>query len=208
VNHDQEIVALKARLATLEAASKSSPQSRHVKPAAEEQGVRIYTPAARRIELPSETELKALLGLILAAYPKMGPDLSNVRWASQEETQYFSDFGYSFRALAHMPRAAAPDSKYYLSFWAGEASAWLRSQGSNVDLPSGGSFMAAALAHGDIPYTPPFNDEAPVLLGLARGDADPVSRWRDVLSSHQLLPPTQLTRPREVRSPVAIRFGT
>jgi hypothetical protein len=156
---------------------------------------------------PNTRELAALLKIVLAAHPLLP--------AGMAHEAFLDEFAHSFDAVGHLYRTDAPNSKRYFSAWIEDTNIWLERQGRAP--VSGNAFLAACLAHGDVPWRQA-NDSVGQLLEV--GLHATVGRrckncWREILRGERtLLPPTPPDRER-VRavapSPVKIfqenRFG-
>ena len=151
----------------------------------ESQGVRIYHPAdVPAIEMPSDEQLRRLAEVVLAKYPKLGPDLSNPRWADMNRDEWDFGFRASFRRIASLNRTDEFDIKRGIRYFVDEAEEWLRLQGMQTDL-RWPAYLCALIAQGDIS----FSIEGPYvglrLDGLGRS---PLPAWRAVLDGRMRAP--------------------
>jgi hypothetical protein len=148
----------------------------------------IVTYPETSVVMPTAAELKTLAEIVLKAYPEFGPRADDVeagwRWEKQFEN--------AFRAIARFGREDGLNAERYVAHWIEQAEDFLRAAGRGSDI-SFSTFMAAALAAGDIPHNFPKADGEVVLLGLAitgsGRPADPAA-WRRVLRTKQLRPRT------------------
>jgi hypothetical protein len=91
-----------------------------------------------RIVLPTLDELHRLEEIVLRVYPKLraGGDPNSFRAA--------------FHRLTYTHRAEKLDTKRSLDFWLGQCEDWLTAQSYYPSRPATQSFVAAAIAMGDI----------------------------------------------------------
>jgi hypothetical protein len=89
-----------------------------------------------------------------------------------------------------MFRTDTPSHKYALSYWVSEANNWAHLHGYDGTVEAG--YLATVLAHSDICFTPGAPNHGFVWeLGLSPYQGRPATdRWRTVLETAQLLPPT------------------
>jgi hypothetical protein len=186
---DQRIAALEAEISALKAGKVAQVAPVSVP---DETGVRITL-----IEEPSSflrptlSELRRLYDIVCSKFPQFKPRSSASRFADQEAEEYFSGFEWCFERLGFIGRSATPDVKHYCSFWSAECGDWLRKFRPNHRGNIGAGFLAAAVAHNDIPYIVGNEQQGVVWsIGLtAHGGRMPTDAWRKVLTG-QLLPAT------------------
>jgi hypothetical protein len=132
------------------------------------------------VVLPTPDELRRLEEIALRQYPKLraGSDPASFR--------------ASFHRLSYVRRAEKPDTKHSLDWRVGEAEDWLRAQHSYPSRPALQSFVAAAIAMGDIGFSDPnkFPRMELAITGITEFQALP-GRWRQVLESGQAPRPVQ-----------------
>jgi hypothetical protein len=179
------------------------------KPALVEEGARITPlPPASSFIAPNENELRSLMKIAIARLAQMdlAPEFSGPR-AEEKQTVYFQQFCAAFRALGHITRSAELDKKHARSYWAGVGEAILRAQGDDCGLPIGPAFLAAVIAHGDIPFNDPREYPFVVELGLRDyGMGTPATDgWRKVLAAGKAPAPTARKAPGNMNSPVFVR---
>ena len=167
-------------------------------PRREEPSVKITHPV-RRVAVPSVEEFGRLSEIVLARWPQL-----------HRGESFDSEFKAAFIYLLHTGRRDRFDREHALTWWTDTAIIWLRErQLAPNGLIMGGSiggsaFVAAAIAHGDIMFTPP--DGFSQSFGLQWGGGGILSSdcWRSVLETARLLEPTPLDRPVEVKSPARV----
>jgi hypothetical protein len=189
MNTEQRISMLEAELAELKAAKVARPSQPQPHPAKDE-GLRItYLVEPSSFVRPTQNELHKLHDVVLAKYSQFSPHLSS-RWASQEKQEYFDGFEWAFERLGYIGRSATPDHKHYVDFWSGECRDWLRLHRPAHCGNIGAGFLAAVVAHGDIPYT--VGDEARGIVwavGLTSfGGTKASDAWRRVLDGKLMVP--------------------
>jgi hypothetical protein len=150
--------------------------------------------------MPSDAELRTLLKIVLAKYPRLDPardrgldpDPDRVL---EREARFTREFRRAFFALGFLGRLPGIETKNTkaLSWWSDYCGDVLRGQHQDDDV-NGRTLALAVLAHGDIPHT--IGDRFPfdVILGLTypsagvpAGDA-----WRRVLTTANLRPASAL----------------
>jgi hypothetical protein len=132
------------------------------------------------VVLPTADELRRLEEIVLRAYPKLraGGDSNNFRAA--------------FHRLTYARRAEQLDTKRSLDFWLGQCEDWLTAQSYYPSRPATPSFVAAAIAMGDIAFTDPSQFPSMKLGITALPQFEPLpGRWREVLASNQAPVPVQ-----------------
>jgi hypothetical protein len=127
-----------------------------------------------QVVLPTSDELRRLEEIVLRQYPKLraGSDPAS--------------FKASFHRLTYVRRAEKLDTKHSLDWWVGEAEDWLKTQHYYPSRPVTQSFVAAAIAMGDIGFSNPnkFPNMELAITGITELQALP-GRWRTILESNQ-----------------------
>jgi hypothetical protein len=212
----QELAALKAEEAP------ASPPVKPRMPASE--GTRVsYPPPATTLVMPSDGDLHQLMGVALTAYPSLAPKielsfqqrltLRNIPSLADQikpdveaiTTGFFREFKSSFIAIGSMKLMDEPDRRHYVSFHADAAQSWLRSHNMFFDI-STPAFIAASLAHGDIPYTDGTVDGSLWELGISiYTGAVAKDAWRAVLKTGKLRPAAALPPHRRMAAASPVR---
>jgi hypothetical protein len=126
------------------------------------------------VVLPTADELGRLEEIVLRAYPRLraGSDPAS--------------FKASFHRLTYVRRAEKLDAKHSLDWWVGQLEDWLRAQQYYPSRPAIQSFVAAAIAMGDIGFSDPnkFPNMEMGITGITEHHALP-GRWRAILESNQ-----------------------
>jgi hypothetical protein len=193
VSTEGRIAMLEAQVAAAQAEiAKLKGDPPHVTPPqpAKDKGLRItYLVEPSSFVRPTQNELHKLHDIVLAKYPQFSPQLS-LRWASQEKQEYFDGFEWAFERLGFIGRSATPDHKHYVDFWCSECRDWLRLHRPAHCGNIGAGFLAAAIAHGDICFTPSDEQRGIVwAVGLtALGGTKASDAWRRVLDGKLMAP--------------------
>ena len=140
---------------------------------------------------PTEKELRKLYGIVLAKYPQFTPRApSTSRWAADEAREYFEGFTWAFERLGYIGRTIAPDHKHYVDFWSAECCDWLRLHRPAHVGNIGAGFLAAVVAHGDIPFIVGNLAQGIVWsVGITTfGGTKATDSWRRVLEGSVLAP--------------------
>jgi hypothetical protein len=191
----EEIAELKSQIAELNrriGSKDASPAPAKIAPAMPEpEGTTVSFPVARSaFVMPSQEEFRRLRDIVFAKFPKLNVTEGLVFRgdAEQNEQEYFKQFCASFRALGMLHRTAAPDRKRYVSYWIDTCEDWLKAAGNSTSI-SGLPFIAAVLAHGDIPYAGLFTEGCVFEVGLNayRMGRPPRDAWKQVLSTGRIL---------------------
>lgn len=190
MSNKSRIAALEAELAALKAGqpARVTPPPVMVK----DEGPRIVLIEERSSFVrPTLSELHKLYDVVCNKFPQFRPRSSGSRFEDQEEQEYFSGFEWSFERLGFIGRSAAPDTKRYVSYWVSECQDWLRQFRPSHRGNIGAGFLAAVVAHGDVPYIVGNEREGTVWsVGLTTfGGRHASDAWRKVLGG-QLLAPT------------------
>jgi hypothetical protein len=175
-NFEAEIATLKAQVAP-PAPVKSAPKP------VEEEGARISYPApVSNFIMPSSTELKQLLSIVLRKFPQLAPDMTD-RWSQNNEADFARKFAAAFKAIGQMHRTEKPDRKRYASYFVDHAEDLLRAQGASAEI--GPAFLPACLAHGDVPISDWRIDGVALELGLNiyRIGRPATDAWKRVLAT-------------------------
>jgi hypothetical protein len=141
-------------------------------------------------DLPAAAELKRLQEIVLGYFPKL------IEGGKREE--FSVAFAGSLRRVLNIGRAKEPDRTKYIAYWVEDAQLWLGARADYTRL-SGGAFIAACLAAGDVPYQASDVTRGALWeVGLKDYGGRPpdLSAWRKVLHTGELL---KVTKP---RSPV------
>jgi hypothetical protein len=190
---DVEIAELGQRVAVLEdwaaelrrpvPASVAAPPRK-----AEPDGVRIFHPQDRpAIELPNDQQMCQLAEIVLAKYPKLGPDTSNARWRDMNVEEFHRGFCASFRRIASLNRTDEFNTKRGIRHFVDEAEDWYRAQGQPTDI-RWPCYLAAAIAAGDVPFV---LDGGPFVGLRLDGIGRPATAaWRDILQGRALRAPS------------------
>ena len=186
-----EHAALGKRIAKLEGSKPAS------KPADELRGVTITTtPFGIPCVLPNHDELIGLMGIVANEFP--GP-------ATCVE---YEPFKWAFASLGAMFRLPTPDREHTGQYFRQHSEAWVRSQGSAVDI--GPAWFAAVLAWGEIPWVDFRIDGQVAEFGLSPyvGNQANEASWRRVLQTGRILPPTGPALRLPQRSPSRVYGGS
>ena len=139
---------------------------------------------------PDSVDLRRLFYLVTNVYPQLAP-------RGRDEGEAIKYFGYAFHRVGSLGRTDKLESKYALSWWADEATWWLKDRGVNLIRLSQVDFVIAVVAHNDIDHLPldrfPF-DCSSFSLNAGRWGRPATDAWRKLLES------------RTVRSPVMVRL--
>lgn len=156
-----------------------------------------YLEAPTHFARPTEKELRRLADIVIARYPKLGPRKS-LRGSLDGEfdDDFRNGFAWSFERLGYVGRTERPDTKRYADYWLDDTKAWLALHRPNHCGNIGAGFLAAVLAHRDIPYIPGDLSRGVVWsLGLTlHGGKLASDAWKRVLAG-ELLPPTAPVMP-------------
>jgi hypothetical protein len=174
------IEALEAEIASLRRQKTGSSSQDSARPRSQpvEPEVTISYPRAH-IDMPSEDELLPLQKIVLHAYPNLGSDERNPRFASQERNLWHTDFCRALRWLQSAAPQAELNKKCAISWWAGEISPGL----------SVGAFYAAAIVANDFAFSHPRDGLELAIHRYATRDPLWPASWRKVLQSGELRQP-------------------
>jgi hypothetical protein len=104
--------------------------------------------------MPTPSELVKLLDAVARSFPSLlsvdGPAFEGTE--SERRKQYREQFEGAFLAIGNMRRMDRPNTKVYLSYHVELAETLLRRFGRSMTI-RGNCFMAAALAHFDVPLS-------------------------------------------------------
>jgi hypothetical protein len=220
-----EIEQLEAELAALktEEAPDAPPAKRPPMPASK--GTTVFCPPPEStLVMPSDGDLHRLMDIVLVAFPTLAPKIElsftqriTVRnfpsLADKIEpdvggitADFFREFKAAFIAIGSMRRMGEPDRRHYVSYHVEAAQSWLRSHNLFADIPTN-AFIAAALAHGDIPWTNGTIDGQLWELGINIYTGPVASdAWRLVLETGKLRPAAGLPPHRRMAPPSPVRF--
>jgi hypothetical protein len=193
---EAQAAAITAEIAKLKAATATAPPPPPRPP--RDEGPRIVLLEERTTFVrPTLNELRKLYEIVCSKYPQFtSREPSGSRWAADEAREYFDGFVWSFERLGHIGRTATPDHKHYADFWSSECRDWLRLHRPAHVGNIGAGFLAAAIAHGDIPYTVGDLDRGIVwAVGLtAHGGTKASDAWKRVLDGNLLAPVAPVRR--------------
>jgi hypothetical protein len=148
---EQQAAAITAEIAAIKAGKTSPP----LPPIDDRHGVRIIqlTEPSNFIR-PTQKELRALPAAVVAKYPRLGqPKTLTGRNDDLEAEEYSAGFEWAFERLGNIRRANVPDTRHYVGHWVEECKEWLRLHRPAHRGNIGAGFLAAVVAHGDIPFT-------------------------------------------------------
>jgi hypothetical protein len=194
-----EVEKLKTRVAELEA------QNAILRDEAELRRRRPRFIAGTRVTMPTDAELLELSGVVLAAFPVL-------QRAAARPDVFDREFRNSFIGIATLPRRADGklDHQFAAVTWIDRSADALQRMGLGTD-QSLCSLTAAALAHGDVAYSPLDRFPHDLEFGFGNYHGAPAGdAWREVLAPRRLRAPTPLARARAIvaPSPATVRvFG-
>ncbi|WP_072824770.1 hypothetical protein [Bradyrhizobium erythrophlei] len=173
---ESDITALKAN----QGFRKVTPLAASV--AAEPEGARITLSIERaKIALPNEDELRKLLDVVFGTYPTLRPWTHGSSYAFQDEQNFTRQFSAAFGYVSSQGRADEIDMKHSVSWWADQASDWLRHRGDRTDI-GGAAFLAACVAAGDVAFQRSDQFGNVWAVGLASWEGRKATEaWRNVL---------------------------
>jgi hypothetical protein len=189
----EEIHALKEQIAELKSrfdAKDAAPAPVKIaqpKPI-EDEGTRVSYPAPMStFVMPSPDELKRLLAIVLAKFPRLAPDMTD-RWADNNEVKFGRQFASAFSAVGMMHRTEKPDKKRYVQYFIDHGEDLLRALGPHAEI--GPAFTVACLAHGDVPISDWRIDGVVLEFGLNiyRIGRPATDAWRRVLATGSTIP--------------------
>jgi hypothetical protein len=198
---ESDIVALNARLGF----RKVTPLAASVP--AEPDGVRIVHPIERaKIALPTDEELRKLLGVVFGAYPTLRPWTPGSRFADQDEADFNQQFSAAFTYVAHQGRTEEVDKKRSVGWWADQAADWFRQKKAPTNVGSG-AFLAACVAAGDIPFqrSDQYGNTWAVAL-VTFGGRPATDAWKKVLGGNLRRPLPGVHKPPSGERP-SVRVG-
>lgn len=111
-----------------------------------EQGVTVSYSRSSPIALPSPAEYEKLLAIVASA--GVVPQFTS----ENEKREFYLSFVGSFERIANLRRSDGLNLKSPARQWADEAYGWLNQRGTPAETTNG-SFFAAILAAGDVPYS-------------------------------------------------------
>jgi hypothetical protein len=154
---ESRIIDLEKRLAKYEQPERPAP------PAAFPDGRAAISHVKNPVVLPTAEELRRLEEIVFRAYPRLraGSDPAS--------------FKASFHRLTYVRRAEKLDTKHSLDWRVGEAEDWLKAQNYYPSRPATQSFVAAAIAMGDIGFSDPnkFPSMELAITGITEHHASP-----------------------------------
>jgi hypothetical protein len=152
----------------------------------------------RSFVMPGESELRRLYQIVTAAYPVLTPRQRNPGEA-------FRYFEYAFFRIGHLGRDGKLNDKHALTWWADDATWWLKEQRVNLVHLTVVDFVCAVVAHNDIAYLPldrfP-HDCSGFALRLDRTGRPATDAWRGVLASRSVRLPVPVASHRREPRPV------
>lgn len=203
---ETEIGVLKANAGIARKATEARPAAQPVQP--EGASVRTVIEPAK-IAMPTTSELRKLLDVVLAAYPKLRTWSPGDRYANQDAAEFFRHFSSAFWFVAGKGRTDGVDEKHSVAWWAGEASDWCALQNNRLSISSG-SLWAAVIAAGDIGFVQGDNFGNVWAFALAPFGGRPATEaWRNTLRGNldsKLQLPGKYKPLSSERSPT-VRFG-
>jgi len=104
-----------------------------------DEGTKVSYPVENAVADPSAEERQQLLKIVLQHYPSLAP-------SQNRQNEFENDFRRAFSALGRIGRGEEPDRRRYVSYFIDELRPLM---GGYV---CGQAFLAAALAHGDVPF--------------------------------------------------------
>ncbi len=126
--------------------------------------------------LPSTSDLRQLKAIVFAALPQL------------EDEAFAAGFNLAFRWLCTMDRTDGPNQKHLISFWLATCKDWMLQQGLFGDVREG-HLLAAAAAHGDVPFVLPDKARGSVALrGLKIGAGQPYGGGGRTVLAHGRVP--------------------
>jgi hypothetical protein len=151
-------------------------------------GPRVSFPRSAPIEIPTITEFERLLSIVRRAHPRIVPTFDR----ESDRTEFFNGFTASFERIAHLRRTVGDGGAQILNkrddarHWGSEAYQWLQQRGTPAETMNG-SFFAAVIAAGDVPFSfPDHVAGVPAYVGLGYdGLTASAVAWRRVLASCQ-----------------------
>jgi hypothetical protein len=208
---DDRIAALEAKIASaqVELAALKAGRPAPVPPSCDE-GPRVVLIEERTTFVrPTLNELRKLYEIVCGRFPQFRPRSSPARFADQDAEECFAGFEWSFERLGNIGRLGAPDTRRYVDHWVEETKDWLRLHRPAHRGNIGAGFLAAAVAHNDIPFTVGDKDRGVVwAIGVAPFGGKPATDvWRAVLKGGNVLAPSQPARRMAPLSPVRIYGG-
>ena len=141
----------------------------------------VPKPPSSSLVMPSDAELHKLVEIVYRARP----DLDLRRDPDQRHLRHDHEFAVTFHMLGALGRTEQVDHGKALSYWCQVVRESLSDYyGITVEVP-GNILLAAALAHGDVPY-------GRNAMGLRWFEAGrpATDAWRTVLKTGQLLKPS------------------
>jgi hypothetical protein len=173
-----------------------------------EEGARVFypPPACGAFVMPTDAELRALIAVVLRAYPTLRPRERRGQDFEDAEREYFRGFKLAFRGLAAITRADAVSYREAATFWIDETENVLRLLGLSVDFND--AWLAALIAHADIPFTDFTVDGGERAFGLRLGGGERMAtdKWRKVLAG-EVPKPVPSRRLQDLRPSPARIFG-
>jgi hypothetical protein len=143
---DDRIAALEAKIAAAQAelaeikSGKAAPP-----PPPPRDEVRIVQVLDERTDLPNLKEMQRLFSVVRTRVPEE---------KTHDPDRPFRGFCAAFRYVSNCGRIAAPNGKLGLGYWCDDMKTWLRARNAMTIDVTGASFIAAALASGDVLYVP------------------------------------------------------
>jgi hypothetical protein len=134
---EQKISEMQVELAALKGNAAPQPQPPR------DEGTRVVALNDERRDLPNLEQLRKLYAVVRHRVPEQ---------KSREPDAAFRGFAGAFRYVSNCPRLAAPNNKYSLGWWFDDMTHWLRQRDAMTLDITPSSFIAAALACGDVHF--------------------------------------------------------
>jgi hypothetical protein len=146
--------------------------------------------------MPDQVDLRRLFYLVTMAHPQLAPQ-------GRDEGEALKYFGYAFFRIGSLGHVDKLETKYAVSWWADEATWWLKDRGVNLIRLTSSDFTIAAIAHYDVGHGPVDNFPHGCAFGLNPGRwGRPASdAWRRLLETRTVRPPVVIALQRPQPQP-------